>query len=186
MATVSIVGRPNVGKSALFNRIARARIAIVFDQPGVTRDRVAREVTALGKRFMLVDTGGIAFDKTPGSQDPLAEETRAQAALAVGDSELCVVVVDVRSGLTPLDEEVLKRVRESGCPTVIAANKCDRAEDEAKADEFLRFGMEVFPVSAEHGRGMQTLLERIVAALPPQEEPTLTKPLRVADRKSVV
>ena len=180
MATVSIVGRPNVGKSALFNRIARARIAIVFDQPGVTRDRVAREVTALGKRFMLVDTGGIAFDKTPGSQDPLAEETRAQAALAVGDSDLCVVVVDVRSGITPLDEEVLKRVRESGCPTVIAANKCDRAEDDEKADDFARFGMEVFPVSAEHGRGMQTLLERIVAALPPQEEPTLTKPLRVA------
>ena len=121
MATVSIVGRPNVGKSALFNRIARERIAIVFDRPGVTRDRVAREVTVLGKRFMLVDTGGIAFDKTPGSEDPFAEETRAQAALAVGDSDLCVVVVDVRSGITPLDEEVLKRVRESGCPTAIAA-----------------------------------------------------------------
>ena len=180
MATVSIVGRPNVGKSALFNRIARARIAIVFDQPGVTRDRVAREVTVLDKRFMLVDTGGIAFDKTPGSQDPLAEETRAQAALAVGDSDLCVVVVDVRSGITPLDEEVLKRVRESGCPTVIAANKCDRAEDDEKADDFARFGMEVFPVSAEHGRGMQALVERIAAALPPQEESTATKPLRVA------
>ena len=180
MATVSIVGRPNVGKSALFNRIARARIAIVFDQPGVTRDRVAREVTILDKRFMLVDTGGIAFDRTPGSQDPLAEETRAQAALAVSDSDLCVVVVDVRSGITPLDEEVLKRVRESGCPTVIAANKCDRAEDDERADDFARFGLEVFPVSAEHGRGMQALVERIAAALPPQEESTVAKPLRVA------
>jgi GTP-binding protein len=169
-----------VGKSALFNRIARERIAIVFDQPGVTRDRVAREVTVLGKRFMLVDTGGIAFDRTPGSEDPFAEETRAQAALAVGDSDLCVVVVDVKSGITPLDEEVLKRVRESGCPTVIAANKCDRPEDDEKSDEFARFGMKVFNVSAEHGRGMQSLVEHIVGALPPQEESTIAKPLRVA------
>ena len=180
MAMVSIVGRPNVGKSALFNRIARERIAIVFDQPGVTRDRVAREVTMLGKRFLLVDTGGIAFDRTPGSQDPLADETRAQAALAVGDSDLCVVVVDARTGITPLDEEVLKRVRESGCPTVIAANKCDRAEDDVRADEFLRLGLQVFPVSAEHGRGVSALVEHVVAALPPQEEETAAKPLRVA------
>ena len=180
MATVSIVGRPNVGKSALFNRIARERIAIVFDQPGVTRDRVTREVTLHGKRFMLVDTGGIAFDKTPGSQDPLAEETRSQAALAVGDSDLCILVVDVRAGVTPLDEEVLKRVRESGCPTVIAANKCDRPEDEEKADDFGRFGMKVFPVSAEHGRGMADLTQHIADILPPQEESTIAKPLRVA------
>ena len=180
MATVSIVGRPNVGKSALFNRIARERIAIVFDQPGVTRDRVTREVTLHGKRFMLVDTGGIAFDKTPGSQDPLAEETRSQAALAVGDSDLCILVVDVRAGVTPLDEEVLKRVRESGCPTVIAANKCDRPEDEEKADDFGRFGMKVFPVSAEHGRGMADLTQHIADTLPPQEESTIAKPLRVA------
>ena len=177
---VAIVGRPNVGKSALFNRIARRRIAIVFDQPGVTRDRVAREVEANGRRFLLVDTGGLAFDRTPGSDDPLAAETRQQAAVAVEDAAVCIVVVDARAGVTPLDEEVIRRVRESGVECVIAANKCDREEDEAKADEFLRFGMEVFPVSAEHGRGMQTLLERIVAALPPQEEPTLAKPLRVA------
>ena len=180
MAMVSIVGRPNVGKSALFNRIARERIAIVFDQPGVTRDRVAREVTVLGKRFMLVDTGGIAFDRTPGSQDPLADETRAQATLAVGDSDLCVVVVDARSGITPLDEEVLKRVRESGCPTVIAVNKCDRAEDDCRADEFMRMGLKVFPVSAEHGRGVAALIEHVVAVLPPHQEETASKPLRVA------
>ena len=180
MATVSIVGRPNVGKSALFNRIAGERIAIVFDQPGVTRDRVAREVTVSGRRFMLVDTGGIAFDSTPGSQDPLAEETRAQAALAVGDSQLCVVVVDARSGVTPLDEEVVKRVRESGCPTVIAVNKCDRPEDDARADEFVDFGMKVFPVSAEHGRGMQPLLEHMTGMLPESCCESLEKPLRVA------
>ena len=83
---VAIVGRPNVGKSALFNRIAGRRIAIVFDQPGVTRDRVAREVEANGQRFLLVDTGGLAFDRTPGSEDPLAAETRQQAAVAVSDA----------------------------------------------------------------------------------------------------
>ena len=143
MATVSIVGRPNVGKSALFNRIARERIAIVFDQPGVTRDRVAREVTVLGKRFMLVDTGGIAFDRGV-TGDPLDSETRAQAALAVEDSSVCVVVVDARVGITPLDEEVIDRVRSSGIPCMIAANKCDSANDDWRTAEFERFGLPVF------------------------------------------
>ena len=100
---VAIVGRPNVGKSALFNRIARQRIAIVFDQPGVTRDRVAREIEANGRRFMLVDTGGLAFERTPGSEDPFAAETRQQAAVAVADAAVCIVVTDVRAGVTPLD-----------------------------------------------------------------------------------
>ncbi len=178
---VAIVGRPNVGKSALFNRIARQRIAIVFDQPGVTRDRVAREVEANGRRFLLVDTGGLAFDRTPGSEDPLAAETRQQAAVAVSDAAVCIVVVDVRAGVTPLDEEVIKRVRESGVPCAIAANKCDREEDDARADDFMRFGLEVFPVSAEHGRGMPDLLSFATSKLPPPEEDVeSTRPLRVA------
>ena len=105
MNVVSLVGRPNTGKSALFNRIAKKRVAIVFDQPGVTRDRVTREVEALGRRFMLVDTGGIAFDKRV-TRDPLDDETRSQAALAVEDSAVCVIVVDVREGVTPLDAEI--------------------------------------------------------------------------------
>ena len=178
---IAIVGRPNVGKSALFNRIARKRIAIVFDQPGVTRDRVVREVEANGQRFLLVDTGGLAFNNTPGSEDPLALETRQQAALAVTDAAVCLVVVDVRSGLTPLDEEVLKRVRESGVPCAIVANKCDHEEDDIKADEFARFGMQVFPVSAEHGRGIAELVSYATAKLPPQtEDETAKRPLRVA------
>ena len=111
MNVVSLVGRPNTGKSALFNRIAKKRIAIVFDQPGVTRDRVTREVDALGRRFMLVDTGGIAFDRRV-TKDPLDDETRAQAELAVGESSVCVIVVDAREGIAPLDAEVIKRVRE--------------------------------------------------------------------------
>ncbi len=157
---VAIVGRPNVGKSALFNRIARQRIAIVFDQPGVTRDRVAREVEANGRRFMLVDTGGLAFDRTPGSEDPFAAETRQQAAVAVADAAVCIVVTDARAGVTPLDEEVIQRVRASGVPCVIAANKCDRVDDDGLADEFLSFGMDVYPVSAEHGRGVAALVKR--------------------------
>ena len=178
---VAIVGRPNVGKSALFNRIARQRIAIVFDQPGVTRDRVAREVEANGQRFMLVDTGGLAFDRTPGSDDPLAAETRQQAALAVTDAAVCLVVVDARAGVTPLDEEVLKRVRESGVPCAIVANKCEAETDDARADEFVRFGMPVLPCSAEHGRGIAEIVAFATAKLPPPDaDAAAARPLRVA------
>ena len=180
MNVVSLAGRPNTGKSALFNRIARKRVAIVFDQPGVTRDRVTREVDVLGRRFMLVDTGGIAFDRRV-TKDPLDDETRMQAELAVGDSSVCVIVVDAREGILPLDAEVIKRVRESGCPCVIAANKCDTPDDDWRAAEFERFGLPVFPVSAEHGRGVEALLKEVVARLAPAEpDESAKRPLRVA------
>lgn len=180
MNVVSLVGRPNTGKSALFNRIAKKRVAIVFDQPGVTRDRVTREVEVLGRKIMLVDTGGIAFDKRV-TNDPLDNETRNQAALAVEDSAICIIVVDAREGITPLDAEVIKRVRESGVPCVIAANKCDNADDDWRAGEFERFGLKVFPTSAEHSRGIDSLLSDIVSKLPPAEEnETKKRPLRVA------
>ena len=181
MNIVSLVGRPNTGKSALFNRIAKKRVAIVFDQPGVTRDRVTREVEIGGRRAMLVDTGGIAFDKSV-TNDPLDCETRRQAALAVGDSTLCIVVVDAKEGLTPLDEDVIKRVRESGVPCAIAANKCDRPGDDPRSHEFERFGMETFPVSAEHGRGIEELAEFVANNLPPpsEEDATPEHPLKVA------
>ena len=100
--------------------------------------------------------------------------------MAVSDAAVCLVVVDVRAGVTPLDEEVLKRVRESGVPCAIAANKCDRPEDDPLADEFARFGMPVFPVSAEHGRGAAALVQFATGKLPPAEEVTKTRPLRVA------
>jgi GTP-binding protein len=180
MNVVSLVGRPNTGKSALFNRIAKKRVAIVFDQPGVTRDRVTREVEVLGRKIMLVDTGGIAFDRHV-THDPLDDETRSQAALAVEDSAVCVIVVDAREGVTPLDAEVIKRVRESGCPCVIAANKCDTSEDDWRAAEFERFGLPVFPTSAEHGRGIETLISQFVSRLPEaKEEEFKGRPLRVA------
>ena len=180
MNVVSLVGRPNTGKSALFNRIAKKRVAIVFDQPGVTRDRVTREVEVLGRKVMLVDTGGIAFDRRV-TKDPLDDETRSQAALAVEDSAVCVVVVDARAGVTPLDQEVITRVRKSGVPCLIAANKCDVPEDDVRAAEFARFGLPVYPTSAEHGRGVETLVETVVAKLPPAvADETAARPLRVA------
>ena len=180
MNVISLVGRPNTGKSALFNRIARKRVAIVFDQPGVTRDRVTREVEVLGRRAMLVDTGGIAFDKRV-TGDPLDEETKNQAALAVEDSAVCVVVVDARAGITPLDAEVIKRVRESGVSCMIAANKCDTPADDWRAGEFERFGLPVYATSAEHGRGIDDLLKAVVEKLPPAEAAEETaRPLRVA------
>ncbi len=181
MNVVSLVGRPNTGKSALFNRIARKRVAIVFDQPGVTRDRVTREVDVLGRKVMLVDTGGIAFDKSV-TNDTLDSETKNQAALAVEDSAVCVIVVDAREGITPLDTEVITAVRKSGVKCVIAANKCDTADDDWRALEFERFGLPVFATSAEHGRGVEALTQDIVSKLPPvdPEEENAKRPLRVA------
>ena len=177
---VSLVGRPNTGKSALFNRIARKRVAIVFDQPGVTRDRVTREVQILDRRVMLVDTGGIAFDRAV-THDPLDDETRSQAALAVEDSAVCVIVVDARAGVLPLDLEVIERVRASGVPCLIAANKCDTSSDDWRAAEFERFGLPVFPISAEHGRGIEDFLKAITARLAPATAAESTvRPLRVA------
>ena len=181
MNVVSLVGRPNTGKSALFNRIAKKRAAIVFDQPGVTCDRVTREVEVQGRKVMLVDTGGIAFDRRV-THDPLDEETKGQAALAVEDSAVCVIVVDSREGITPLDSEVIAAVRKSGVPCVIAANKCDTADDDWRAAEFERFGLPVFATSAEHGRGVEALVSDVVSKLPPvdAEEESSKRPLRVA------
>lgn len=180
MNVISLVGRPNTGKSALFNRLARKRVAIVFDMPGVTRDRVTREISLKDRRVMLVDTGGIAFDRSL-TGDPLDNETREQASLAVEDSAVCVVVVDAREGITPLDAEVIQRVRESGVACIIAANKCDTADDDYRAAEFERFGLPVYATSAEHSRGIEPLIEALIERLPPpQAEEAAARPLRVA------
>ena len=172
MNVVSLVGRPNTGKSALFNRLARKRVAIVFDQPGVTRDRVTREIS--------LDTGGIAVDRRV-TGDPLDGETREQAALAVEDSAVCCIVVDARDGITPLDAEVIQRVRESGVKCIIAANKCDTSADDWRAAEFERFGLPVFATSAEHSRGIDALVDALVERLPPPGEgDEAARALRVA------
>ena len=180
-AVAVIIGRPNVGKSALFNRLAGERVAIVFDQPGVTRDRVAREIELRGRKLLLVDTGGIAVGSGAGSasDDPLAAETRAQAETGLADAAVCIFTVDARSGIAPLDEEVFALVRKSGVKCIIAANKCDNPADDALASEFLRFGASVFPVSAEHNRGIGELASAICAALPEGRSETAENPLRV-------
>jgi len=178
---VAIVGRPNVGKSALFNRVARQRVAIVHDEPGVTRDRLAREVEHDGQRFLLVDTGGIAPVRAASAQSTIESGTRSQVDAALGDAASVVLTVDAMHGLHPMDAEVAHLVRQSGLPCVCAANKCDLEQHEARVHEFNALGFKVFPVSAEHDRGMGPLLDEVLGTLPPTlPEPTIAKPLRVA------
>jgi len=170
--TVAIVGRPNVGKSALFNRIVGRRIAIVHDQPGVTRDRISAEAEWRGASFTLVDTGGIGLRPGEKSQDAIQQATAAQADLAVASSDLILLVTDAKSGPAPLDEEIAARLRQSGKPVVVAMNKADTpARDEAAID-FAPLGFEdVFPVSALHGRGLPELMDALVSRLPEDAEP---------------
>ena len=181
--TVVIVGRPNVGKSALFNRIANRRIAIVHDQSGVTRDRIVREVAWNDESFHLVDTGGIRlFDGTQ-ERNVIEMAVRDQVDVAMADAAVVILVVDVLAGLQPADEEVARLVHKSGRPCVVAINKCDLPQHEAGAGEFARLAFPSFKVSAQHNRGVDELMAEVVKALPPKseaEKAAEAKPLRVA------
>jgi GTP-binding protein len=164
---IAIVGRPNVGKSALFNRIAGRRIAIVHDQPGVTRDRVTAEAEWHGRPFTLVDTGGIGLVQGEKARDVIARAAFEQVELALEAARVIILVVDVREGLMPLDREVAARLRRSGKPVVVAVNKADNDRDEIGADEFSALGFPgIFPVSAIHHRGIDALMTAALAALP--------------------
>lgn len=164
-ALIAIVGRPNVGKSALFNRIVGRRIAIVHDQPGVTRDRVIAEAEWRGRAFTLVDTGGIGLLRGEKANDVIVNAAMDQAELAIESANLIVFVVNAQEGVVPLDREVAERLRRSGKPILVAANKVDTHEKDA--DEFAELGFEkIFPVSAIHGRGMDELMEAAIALLP--------------------
>lgn len=178
-----IVGRPNVGKSALFNRIANRRIAIVHDQSGVTRDRIVREVAWHDESFHLVDTGGIRlFDGTK-ERNVIEMAVRDQVDVAMADAAAVVLVVDVLAGLQPADEEVARLVHKSGRPCFVAINKCDLPRHEAGVGDFDRLAFPAFAVSAQHNRGVDELMEAVVKALPPKSEAELAeaaKPLRVA------
>ena len=184
--TIAIVGRPNVGKSALFNRIAGRRIAIVHDQPGVTRDRITAEAEWNGRAFTLVDTGGIGLIPGEKSTDIIATATVEQVNIAIESADAIIFVVDVKEGIVPLDEEVAQHLRQSGKPTVLAANKSDHAIAENNAVEFAPLGFEnTFPVSALHDRGMSPLMTDALAHLPeatPTEhrEPDTEPPLNLA------
>lgn len=177
---VAIVGRPNVGKSAVFNRIAGKRIAIVHDESGVTRDRLMREVDWDGQKFSLIDTGGVMVLSARHEKNPIEAGIRAQVDAALADAAVAILVVDVQQGVHPLDEEVAGIVRKAGVPCVVAVNKCDQPQHEAGAGEFARLGFPFFPVAAQHNRGMGELMESVVPHLPEAANETVDKPLRVA------
>jgi len=164
---IAIVGRPNVGKSALFNRIVGRRIAIVHDQPGVTRDRISAEAEWHGQPFTLVDTGGIGLLRREKADDVIVKAALEQVELAIEAANVILLVVNVQEGVVPLDREVAARLRRSGKPVLIAANKVDTERVEIDADEFARLGFEkIFPVSAIHGLGVEELMNASVALLP--------------------
>jgi len=166
---IAIVGRPNVGKSALFNRIVGRRIAIVHDQPGVTRDRVTAEAEWGGRNFTLVDTGGIGLLRGEKSGDQIIKAAVEQVTIAIDAAQVIVLVVNVQEGIVPLDREVSERLRRSGKPVVVAVNKVDTSRAETSALEFSQLGFDkVYPVSAIHGEGIDALMEQAVAALPPE------------------
>ncbi len=164
---IAIVGRPNVGKSALFNRIVGKRIAIVHDEPGVTRDRVSAEGEWGGRPFTLVDTGGIGLLRREKAVDVITKAALEQVELAIEAANVIVLVVNVQEGVAPLDIEAARRLRKSGKPVLVAANKVDTHRLETAAMEFTQLGFEqVFPVSAIHGEGINNLMETALALLP--------------------
>ncbi|MBI5774093.1 MAG: ribosome biogenesis GTPase Der [Verrucomicrobia bacterium] len=166
-ALIAIVGRPNVGKSALFNRIARRRIAIVHDEPGVTRDRVTAEVEWRGRAFTLVDTGGIGLLRGEKSSDVIVRAAFDQVQIAIESAHVILLVVNVQEGLVPLDREVAARLRQSGKPVIVVVNKADNPRLEAGAPEFAALGFEkLFPVTAVHGDGVERLMNEAVKFLP--------------------
>lgn len=164
---VAIVGRPNVGKSALFNRLAGRKISIVHDQPGVTRDRIGVICTTGDRDYELCDTGGIGADPDP----DFARQTHEAARIAIEAADLILFVVDGQDGLTPLDEDVAKQLRVSGKNTVLVVNKIDHEKHEPLAGDFARLGFEqMVEVSAAHGRGVAQLKKIVRDYIPEWSE----------------
>src|SRR2546429_1390103 len=158
---VAIVGRPNVGKSTLFNRLIGERRSIVGDEPGITRDRIYGEGDWNGSRFALVDTGGIV----PDDEAIIPANILKQASFAIDEAQALVWVVDARKGVTPLDEELARLLRGTGKRVVVAANKADAVNWESDAGEFHAFGFDdVFGISAEHGNGIGEMLDALVSS----------------------
>lgn len=179
---VALVGRPNVGKSTLFNRILGQRLAVVHDQPGTTRDRLQAPAEWNGVPFTVVDTGGIEVlpetvvaGRRPGPERVLAQDSapyiplmRAQAELAIQEADVVIFITDVVSGLTPADEEVADILRRSHRPVFLVANKADNLRLRQAAPEFYALGLgEIYPISALHGTSVADLLDDVITALPP-------------------
>jgi GTP-binding protein len=158
---VAIVGRPNVGKSTLFNRLIGERRSIVGDEPGITRDRIYGAGEWNDSRFALVDTGGIV----PDDEAEIPANILKQASFAIDEAQALIWVVDVRKGVTPLDEELARLLRGTSKRVIVAANKADAANWESDAGEFHAFGFDdVFPISAEHGNGIGEMLDALVSS----------------------
>ncbi|MFC1888562.1 ribosome biogenesis GTPase Der [Thermodesulfobacteriota bacterium] len=156
---LAIVGRPNVGKSTLFNRLAKRRRAIVHDHPGVTRDRLYEEIEWEEHRFILVDTGGFEI----GSDDPMQSKTSEHVEFAVQEADFVIFMTDVKDGLLESDHQVVRRLRESGKQFVFAVNKVDGPKWDQHVFEFYGMGAEsLFPISAEHGLGIGDLMDEVL------------------------
>jgi GTP-binding protein len=180
---VALVGRPNVGKSTLFNRLCGRRKAITDNRPGSTRDRNYAQASWQGAAFELIDTGGLLL----GSDDPLLGPAAAQAERAIQEADLVLLVVDGRGGLLPDDEAIARRLRRAGKPVVLVVNKLEGKQDGLA--EFARLGFDsVWPISAEHGQGVGDLLDAAMARLPrvaPAEEPDFPVRLALVGRPNV-
>lgn len=165
---VAVVGRPNVGKSTLFNKMIGKRLSIVEDTPGVTRDRIYSKCEWRGRQFMLVDTGGIE----PNTTDIILAQMRRQAELAIENADVIILVTDVRCGVTADDSDVSAMLQKSGKPIVLAVNKCDSiGEPPLELYEFYNLGIgEPFPISAAHGHGTGDMLDTVIDMLPSEEE----------------
>jgi len=177
---VAIIGRPNVGKSTLFNKLTESRRAIVGDEPGITRDRLYGRSEWAGRIFRVVDTGGIV----PDEKEIIPANILRQARAAISEAALILLVVDARAGITPLDEQLAELARRAGKPVFVAANKVDSSRLEADAMEFERWGFELFPISAEHGGGLGEMLDALLQQVPAceavEKEPEQDREIRVA------
>ncbi|MBF0450446.1 MAG: ribosome biogenesis GTPase Der [Candidatus Magnetomorum sp.] len=174
---VAIIGRPNVGKSTLFNRITRSRQSIVDNLPGVTRDRIYKDGDYDGKRFTLVDTGGISDE----SHEQFVEETRTQALMAMDQADVILVVLDGKYGISPFDSDIIQMLRGADRPVMYAVNKIDGIEHENKCLDFYQLGIEkLYPVSAEHGYGIRDLMDNMILHFPAMDEDEQEKGIRLA------
>jgi GTP-binding protein len=176
LPSLVIVGRPNVGKSALFNRLTGTRRSIVTDEPGITRDRIYGKANWNGRPFEVVDTGGIVPEEKAG----IPGEILRQARFAIEQATRVVMVVDARAGLLPLDAELAQLLRRAGKPPVIAANKVDTTRHMSLGAAFYELGDEVIPVSAEHGLGVDELLDAVTADFPVGEAAEAPEEVSVA------
>ncbi len=180
---VAIVGRPNVGKSTLFNRIIGRNFAIVEDTPGVTRDRNYTEAEWDGKHFLLVDTGGFE----PETEDPMYSKMREQTTLAVEEADFIIFLMDGKQGLLPADIEMSQRLRASGKPVIYAVNKVDGEKHEGFIPDFYRLGIDtLFPVSAQHGQGFSELMDELGRVLPETSREAEEKELADVPRIAII